>query len=51
MACVRKQLNLDARRLYQKCLHFGATRFLVVKTTFLWAPFSHITSSGEGFID
>jgi hypothetical protein len=39
MACVRKQFNLDARWLRQKCLHFGATRFPASKTTFLWELF------------
>jgi hypothetical protein len=40
MACVRKQRDLDACCLYQKCLHFGATRFFTLKTTFLWGTFT-----------
>ena len=41
MACVRKQGKLDACRLRQKCLHFGAMRFLTIKTTFLWGASHH----------
>lgn len=51
MACVRKQFNLDARWLRQKCLHFGATRFSAAKLHFYGSCSGYITLSGERFID